>query len=58
MILSQKNNAVKYFIPALFCHAKNDIFVNEHHCRDLYEGYAGEKNAIYVDGNHNSSRIF
>ena len=54
--IEPKKYAVKCFIPALFCHAKNDTFVNEHHCKDLYEIYGGDKNVIYVDGNHNSSR--
>ena len=54
--IEPKEYAVKCFIPALFCHAKNDTFVNEHHCKDLYDVYAGEKNVMYVEGNHNSSR--
>ena len=54
--IEPKNYAVRCFIPALFCHAKNDTFVNQHHCKDLSDVYAGDKNVIYVDGNHNSSR--
>jgi hypothetical protein len=54
--IEPKNYAVRCFIPALFCHAKNDTFVNQHHCKDLSEVYAGDKNVIYVEGNHNSSR--
>ena len=54
--IEPKNYAVRCFIPALFCHAKNDTFVNQHHCKDLSEVYAGDKNVIYVDGNHNSAR--
>ena len=54
--IEPKNYAVRCFIPALFCHAKEDSFVNQHHCKDLYDVYAGDKNVIYVDGNHNSSR--
>ena len=54
--IEPKKYAVRCFIPALFCHAKNDTFVNKHHCKDLHEVYAGDKNVIYVDGNHNSSR--
>ena len=54
--IEPKKYAVRCFIPALFCHAKNDNFVNVHHCKDLHEIYAGDKNVIYVDGNHNSSR--
>jgi hypothetical protein len=54
--IEPKKYAERCFIPALFCHAKNDNFVNQHHCKDLYDIYAGDKNVIYVDGNHNSSR--
>ena len=54
--IEPKKYAVRCFIPALFCHANNDTFVDKHHCKDLSEVYAGDKNVIYVDGNHNSSR--
>ena len=48
--------AERCFIPALFCHGLNDTFVNVHHCKDLYEVYAGDKNVTYVEGDHNSNR--
>ena len=48
--------ANKCFIPAYFCHSKGDTFVNIHHCKDLYNLYAGDKNIVYVKGNHNSER--
>ena len=54
--IEPKKYAVRCFIPALFCHGKNDSFVNIHHCKDLYEVYAGDKNVNYVDGDHNTSR--
>ena len=54
--IEPKNYAVRCFIPALFCHGKNDSFVNQHHCKDLSDVYAGDKNVILVDGNHNSAR--
>ena len=50
------NYAEKCFIPAFFCHSKQDTFVNIHHCKDLYNLYAGDKNIVYVKGNHNSER--
>lgn len=50
------NYAGKCFIPAYFCHAKGDTFVNIHHCKDLYNLYAGDKNIVYVKGNHNTER--
>ena len=54
--IEPKKYAVRCFIPALFCHAKNDTFVDQHHCKDLSDVYAGDKNVVYVDGNHNSTR--
>ena len=51
-----KDYAEKCFIPAYFCHSKNDTFVNIHHCKDLYNLYAGDKSIVYVKGNHNSER--
>ena len=54
--IEPKKYAERCFIPALFCHAKNDNFVNMHHCKDLSDVYAGDKNVVYVDGNHNSPR--
>ena len=44
------------FIPALFCHGNGDSFVKKHHCEELYAVYPGDKNVIYVDGDHNTSR--
>jgi len=54
--IEPKKYAVRCFIPALFCHAKNDTFVDQHHCKDLSDVYAGDKNVVYVEGNHNSTR--
>ena len=51
-----KKYAEKCFIPAYFCHSKEDTFVNIHHCKDLYNVYAGDKNIVYLKGNHNSER--
>ena len=50
------NFAKQCFVPAFFCHGKNDSFVNIHHSKDLYKIYPGEKKAMSVDGDHNSSR--
>lgn len=50
------NYAGKCFIPAYFCHAKGDTFVDIHHCKDLYKLYAGDKKVVYVKGNHNTER--
>ena len=54
--IEPKVYAERCFIPALFCHAKDDTFVNVHHSHDLYAVYAGEKNITIVEGDHNSAR--
>ena len=54
--IEPKVYAERCFIPALFCHAKDDTFVNVHHSHDLYAVYAGEKNITIVEGEHNSAR--
>jgi len=48
--------AKKCFVPAFFSHGKDDTFVNMHHCKDLYNVYPGEKNILFIDGDHNSLR--
>jgi len=44
------------YIPALFTAAYNDHFIKPHHAKDLHEAYAGDKNFIMVEGDHNSAR--
>ena len=46
----------KCFVPAFFCHGKDDTFVNVHHCNDLYMTYPGEKDILIVEGDHNDTR--
>ncbi|XVE87589.1 hypothetical protein DITRI_Ditri19aG0000300 [Diplodiscus trichospermus] len=48
--------APKTFIPALFGHASEDKFIHPHHSDLIFESYAGDKNIIKFDGDHNSSR--
>lgn len=48
--------APKTYIPALFGHAKDDKFIQPHHSDLIYKSYAGDKNIIKFDGDHNSSR--
>ncbi|KAJ8562638.1 hypothetical protein K7X08_031090 [Anisodus acutangulus] len=48
--------APKTYIPALFGHAKDDKFVQPHHSDLIYKSYAGDKNIIKFDGDHNSAR--
>ena len=44
------------FIPSLFVTAKGDDFVKPKHGEDMYNMYAGDKNIIKVEGDHNSTR--
>lgn len=44
------------FIPALFVAGQEDTFINPNHARILFEKYAGDKNIIIVEGDHNSER--
>nr|GEX51488.1 alpha/beta hydrolases superfamily protein [Tanacetum cinerariifolium] len=48
--------APKTFIPALFGHAKGDKFIQPHHSDLISSSYAGDKNVIKFEGDHNSSR--
>merc|ERR1712151_566443 len=43
-------------VPAIFLHARQDTFVSPQHSRQLYEAYAGSKELVTVDGDHNSER--
>jgi pimeloyl-ACP methyl ester carboxylesterase len=54
--LSPIAHADRCYIPALFIAAEGDNFVPPHHSKRLYEKYAGDKNLILVDGDHNSLR--
>eukprot|EP00656_Telonema_subtile_P007390 TRINITY_DN13473_c0_g1_i4.p1 TRINITY_DN13473_c0_g1~~TRINITY_DN13473_c0_g1_i4.p1 ORF type:complete len:371 (-),score=76.31 TRINITY_DN13473_c0_g1_i4:503-1615(-) len=44
------------FIPAVFVHGKEDNFILPHHSEEMHEHYAGDKQIILVDGDHNSAR--
>ncbi|XP_008782969.1 uncharacterized protein LOC103702352 isoform X2 [Phoenix dactylifera] len=56
MDLNTVQFAPKTFIPALFGHASEDIFIKPHHSGLIYQAYAGEKNIIRFEGDHNSPR--
>jgi dipeptidyl aminopeptidase/acylaminoacyl peptidase len=49
-------HADKCFIPALFVAGEHDDFIKKHHSEQIYERYAGDKNLIIVEGDHNSPR--
>ncbi|KAL2339308.1 hypothetical protein Fmac_013754 [Flemingia macrophylla] len=48
--------APKTFIPVLFGHASDDKFIQPHHSDLISKSYAGDKNVIKFEGDHNSSR--
>jgi len=50
------NHVKAGFMPAFFVAGKQDTFIDPHHAKDLYEKYAGDKNIVIVDGDHNSVR--
>ena len=49
-------HAEQCFVPALFVHGRDDVFIKRHHSQDIHEKYAGDKNIIVVEGDHNSPR--
>jgi len=50
------NHVDKAFIPILFGHGKDDDFILPTHSEELHEKYAGDKNYISFEGDHNSNR--
>lgn len=50
------NHVDKAFIPALFGHANDDDFILPSHSEELHAAYAGDKNYITFEGDHNSVR--
>ena len=54
--INTENFCKKCFVPAFFCHGKDDTFVGMHHCNDLYKIYPGEKDIMIVEGDHNDFR--
>jgi pimeloyl-ACP methyl ester carboxylesterase len=49
-------HADKCFIPALFVAGEHDDFINKRHSEEIHARYAGDKNMIVVEGDHNSPR--
>eukprot|EP00331_Platyophrya_macrostoma_P010127 CAMPEP_0176429674 /NCGR_PEP_ID=MMETSP0127-20121128/13838_1 /TAXON_ID=938130 /ORGANISM="Platyophrya macrostoma, Strain WH" /LENGTH=401 /DNA_ID=CAMNT_0017811497 /DNA_START=36 /DNA_END=1241 /DNA_ORIENTATION=- len=54
--LTPINHVKAGFIPAFFVTGKDDTFIQPHHTQDLYKKYAGDKNLVLVEGDHNSVR--
>ena len=55
-LLNPIDHVDKCYIPILFCHAISDNFVAPVHTEILCEKYAGDKDRILVEGDHNSIR--
>lgn len=49
-------HADRTFIPSLFIHARGDEFIRPSHSQQLHDAYAGDKNIVLVEGDHNSAR--
>jgi pimeloyl-ACP methyl ester carboxylesterase len=49
-------HADKCFIPALFVAGEHDDFIDKSHSEAIHSKYAGDKNLIVVEGDHNSPR--
>ncbi|CAM0946292.1 unnamed protein product [Alopecurus aequalis] len=56
MDLNVAKLAPKTFIPALFGHGLNDMFIQPHHCDRIHEAYGGDKSIVKFEGDHNSPR--
>ncbi|CAM9743204.1 unnamed protein product [Chrysoparadoxa australica] len=54
--LSPISHADRTFIPAMFVAGKGDDFIGPHHSEMIHGAYAGDKNIVLVDGDHNSPR--
>jgi fermentation-respiration switch protein FrsA (DUF1100 family) len=54
--ISPISHADKCFIPALIVAGEHDDFIKKHHAEAIYDRYAGDKNLIIVEGDHNSPR--
>jgi len=54
--LAPINHVKTSYIPALFTAAYSDTFIRPHHAKELHEAYAGDKNFVMVEGDHNSAR--
>lgn len=54
--VSAINQVEKSFVPTLFVAADSDDFIAPHHSRQLHDKYAGDKNLVLVEGDHNSPR--
>jgi len=50
------DHAATCFMPALFATANDDALVRPHHSRLILDAYAGDKNLVTFEGDHNEMR--
>jgi len=53
--ISPISHVHRCFIPAMFVAGEHDDFIDKQHSRCLHAKYAGDKNLVFVDGDHNVS---
>jgi len=44
------------FVPALFAAGTEDVLVRPHHSKMIFDAFAGDKNVVTFDGDHNDMR--
>ena len=54
--LNPMEHVDRCFIPAFFAAARDDTFILPQHTQDLFEKYAGDKQNLMMEGDHNSQR--
>eukprot|EP00984_Skeletonema_dohrnii_P030339 scaffold21743_cov144-Skeletonema_dohrnii-CCMP3373.AAC.5 len=54
--ISPVSHAPKCFIPAMIVAGEHDDFIKKRHAEVIHREYAGDKNLVIVDGDHNSPR--
>jgi len=54
--ISPVSHAPKCFIPAMIVAGEHDDFIKKRHAEVIHRHYAGDKNLVIVDGDHNSPR--
>jgi pimeloyl-ACP methyl ester carboxylesterase len=54
--ISPMSHVSRCLIPAMFVAGEHDGFINKQHSERLHARYAGDKNLIIVEGDHNSPR--
>lgn len=54
--LSPISHVDKTYIPALFVAAESDTFIRPDHAKKLFTAYAGDKNIVIIEGDHNTAR--